>query len=189
MHRLEASLRAAVITLLLTLGFIAGWPKVSPRFLAKLPASFAATLSRIPEIQTRLVAPFAPIAYAFGIYTENWALFATTGGTRNRIHVEGRRRGSSDFTLLYRVHDRDHRYLADVLEYRRVRNIWNPHRSGLSSGYEPFAHWLLQRTLRDHPEFDAARIRMQEGNIVARGGGFEPTGRFQFEVQEERSAP
>lgn len=189
MHRLEATLRTAVITLLLTLGFIAGWPRVSPRLLAKLPGSLAERLSRIPELQGRLLAPFAPIASAFGIYGENWALFATTGGTRNRIHVEARRQGSRDFTLLYRVHDADHRYLAQMLEYRRVRNIWNPHRSGLSQGYEPFAHWLIQRTLRDHPEFDAVRIRMQEGKILPYGRGFEPNGRFQFEVQEERSAP
>lgn len=187
--KLEAKLRASVITLLLVLGFIAGWPKVSPRLLERLSPSLAESLARVPELQARLLAPIAPVAHAFGIYSENWALFATTGGTRNRIHVEGRPRGSSEFVLLYRVHDPEHRYLAELLEYRRVRNLWNPHRSGLSTGYEPFARWLVERTLREHPEFDAVRIRMQEGKILPRGAGFEPTVRFQFEVQAERPAP
>ncbi|MFZ5890170.1 MAG: hypothetical protein ACOY0T_03800 [Myxococcota bacterium] len=187
MAKLEEYLRASTITALLLLGFIAGWPKVSPRFLAKLPDSFAESLRRIPEVQQRLLAPFTPIANAFGIYSENWALFATTGGTRNRMCIEGRQRGASEFTLLYRVHDPEHRYLASALEYRRLRNIWNPHRSGMANGYDAFARWLVRRVLIDHAELEAARIRMAEGDILPAGGGFRENGRFSNEVTLERT--
>lgn len=186
MSRVERQLRALVITLLLLLGFVAGWPKVSPRFLAKLPTAAREALSHLPDLQARLLAPFTPIANAFGIYSENWALFATTGGTRNRMRIEGRRQGSTEFELLYRVFDADHRYLASTLEYRRVRNIWNPHRSGVAHGYEAFAHWLLTRVLHDHPEFDAARLRMEEGDILPEGRGFRENGRIAFEIVERR---
>lgn len=187
MTRIERQLRALIITLLLALGFIAGWPKISPQLLAKLPAAAASRLSQLPKLQQRLLAPFAPLANAFGIYSQNWALFATTGGTRNRMRIEARRRGQPDFELLYRVFDDDHRYLAPLLEYRRVRNIWNPHRSGLANGYEPFAAWLLARVLREHPEFDAARLRMDEGTILPRARGFAENGRSAFEITRQRS--
>lgn len=187
MSRIERQLRAFVITLLLTLGFIAGWPKISPHWLAKLPTTLANALSDLPAIQEPLLAPFAPIANAFGIYSENWALFATTGGTRNRMRIEARRSAATDFELLYRVFDDEHRYLASTLEYRRVRNIWNPHRSGLAHGYEPFARWLLARVLREHAEFEAARIRMDEGDILPQGHGFRENGRTSFEIVVRRA--
>ena len=177
MRELEARLRAATISLLLTLGFIAGWPRVSPRVLEKLPAALAKPLEQLPALQQRLLAPFAPMAYAFGIYGQNWALFSTTGGTRNRLCIEGRRADASDFRLLYRIHDPEHRYLAATLEYRRFRNIWNPHRGYLSSGYDSFAQWVLRRTLADHPELEEARVYMEEGEILARGRGFQANGK------------
>jgi len=187
MQKLEARLRAATLSLLLTLGFIAGWPRVSPRILEKLPADLSKALEQLPELQQRLLAPFAPMANALGIYGENWALFSTTGGTRNRICIEGRSEGSSEFRLLYRIHDPEHRYLAATLEYRRFRNIWNPHRSYLSSGYYPFAQWVVRRALADHPELEEARVYMEEGEILAKGRGFQVNGRRLYLVTSRRT--
>ncbi|MGC4091548.1 MAG: hypothetical protein QM756_27440 [Polyangiaceae bacterium] len=187
MSLLEQRLRAGIISALLALGFVAGWPKVSPGILSRLPPSIAQPLERLPELKFAILAPFRPLSDAIGIYDEEWALFATTGGLRNRICIDGRKRGAREFQLLYRAHDPEHRYLAALLEYRRMRNVWNPHRSGVSNAYDAFSQWLLRRTLSDHPELDAARVYMQEGEILPHGKGFRENGQARFAATLQRS--
>lgn len=186
MNSVWRSLRAAWITLLLLLGFIAGWPAVSPKIVARLPAGLAQLARRIPLVQERLLAPFAPLADAFGIYTENWTLFSTTGGVRHRMWVEARARGGHDWVLLHRAQDDEHAYLRRTIEYRRLRPIWNPHRYGLADGYPAFTRWLARRIFLDFPEYDRVRVRQEEIEILPRAEGFRSTGKFEYQYEYSR---
>lgn len=177
MNRVWRSLRAAIITLLLALGFVAGWPKIAPRVVAQLPPSIARLTQRIPAVQGAVLRPFTPLANAFGITTQNWTLFSTTGGIRHRMYVEGRTRDGA-WELLHRAQDDEHAYQREAIEYRRLRPIWNPHRYGLSEGYVPFTRWLARRALLDFPRLERVRIRQEEIEILPRGAGFCSTGHF-----------
>jgi len=180
------SLRAALITLLLLLGFIAGWPKVSPKLLGRLPPGLARLAQTLPDIQGSLLQPFAPLADAFGINSENWALFATTGGIRHRMWVEARGHHDHTWTLLHRAQDDEHAYLKETLEYRRLRMIWNPHRYGMATGYPAFTRWLARRVFEDFPAFDRVRVRQEQIEIQARGAGFRSTGAFVYKQEYSR---
>jgi len=180
------SLRAALITLLLALGFIAGWPKVSPKLSAKLPPGLAQAARNLPDTQRRLLEPFAPVADVFGIESESWAVFATTGGIRHRLWVEARARRGHAWTLLHRAQDDEHAYLRDTLEYRRLRVLWNPHRYGLAAGYPAFTRWLARRVFLDFPGYDRVRVRQEQVEILPRGAGFRSTGAFAYELEYSR---
>jgi hypothetical protein len=177
MNRVRRSLRAAIITLLLALGFVAGWPKIAPRIVAQLPPSVARLARQVPVVQAAILGPFTPLANAFGITTQNWTLFSTTGGIRHRMYVEGRTQGGA-WQLLHRAQDDEHAYRRETIEYRRLRPIWNPHRYGLAEGYGPFTRWLARRAFLDFPRLERVRIRQEEIEILPRGGGFRSTGHF-----------
>jgi hypothetical protein len=179
--------RAAAISVLLTLGFISGWPKISPGLLAHLPDGVARTAAQIPTLQAELLQPFTPLASAFGIYSQNWGLFAATGGIRHRMWVEGQAAGTDTWVLLHRAHDDEHAYLRATLEHRRVRLIWNPHRWGTVDGYPAFGRWLARRVLLDFPRFERVRLRMERIELLDKGRGFRATGQFEHELSHSRS--
>lgn len=187
MNRAWRSLRAAVITLLLALGFVAGWPKINPRIMAGLPPTLARLAALVPVVQDASLRPFTPLASAFGITSQNWTLFSTTGGIRHRLWVEAREPGSRKWVLLHRALDDEHAYLRETIEYRRLRPIWNPHRYGLAAAYEPFTRWLARRTLLDFPKFERVRIREEQIEILPRGAGFRSTGHFVDRLEYSRA--
>jgi hypothetical protein len=187
MKRVWRSVRAAWITLLLALGFVAGWPNISPAIAARLPPGLAHLAGRLPAIQAALLGPFTPLAYAFGITTENWKLFTSTGGIRHRLWIEARGPGDEAWVLLHRAHDDEHAYLRETLEYRHLRSIWNPHGYGMAGDYGLFARWVARRAFLDFPRFDRVRIREERVEILPRGGGFRGTGRFAYKHEYSRA--
>jgi hypothetical protein len=172
--------RAILIAIVLAFGFVAAWPARIPKMVETWPPSLAALALGVGPVQHAILAPFAPVAELLDINSEDWALFGGTGGTRYRMWVEARA-GHRGYTLLYRAHDERHAYLAGALRYRRVLNIWNPHRNYISRGYPAYVHWLGARIRRDFPRFHAVRVRMEEVTIRRGGEGFEPSGRFVYE--------
>ena len=177
--------RAALITGALALGFVAGLPGRIPKMVRNWPEPWRGLVLRVPPVQGAILAPFAPIARTFEVYSEDWPLFTGTGGTRYRLWVEGQDK-KGRFALLYRAHDAKHRYLAGALEYRRVLNLWNPHHDYISDGYTDFAHWVGRHALRDFPRYERVRVRMEEVRILPRGRGYVPTGNFLYEVETAR---
>jgi hypothetical protein len=181
------TVRAFGITLVLMLGLVAGLPNRMAKIVAAWPRPLADWALALPPIQAKILAPFAPVAGALGIYSEDWPLFTGTGGTRYRMWVEARGRGGRGWTLLYRAHDPEHRYFAGALEYRRLLNIYNPHHSFISDAYPDFARALARRIFREQRRFQAVRIRMEAVDILPQGRGYSPTGRFTYEQVLERS--
>ena len=180
------TVRAFALTLVLALGFVAGWPRRLEKLVRPWPKPLAALALKLPALQTKLLAPFTPVADAFGIYSEDWPLFTGTGGTRYRVWIEAQGKTRRAWTLLYRAHDPEHRYFAGGLEYRRVLNIWNPHFAYISDGYPGFAHGLARRIFHDDPRFVRMRVRMEEVAIQPKGRGFRPSGHFVYEVELRR---
>jgi hypothetical protein len=179
--------RAFGITLVLALGFVAGLPNRIAKLVAPWPKPLAETALKLPQIQAKVLAPFAPLAGALGIYSEDWPLFAGTGGTRYRIWLEARGRGERGWTLLYRAHDPEHRYFAGALEYRRILNIYNPHHAFISDAYPDFAGALARRIFREQRRFQTVRLRMEAVDILSEGRGYAPTGRFTYEQVLDRA--
>lgn len=178
--------RAALIALVLVLGFVAGWPGRIPKMVRNWPEPWRSLALRIPPIQGAILAPFAPVASTFEVYSEDWPLFTGTGGTRYRMWVEGQDK-KGRYTLLYRADDEEHRYRAATLEYRRVLNLWNPHHDYISDGYPEFARWLARRIFADFRRYQRVRVRMEEVRILPRGRGYAPTGHFVHEVTTTRA--
>jgi hypothetical protein len=170
-------LRAVLITCALLLGFIAGWPELGPRAEGQLSPRGAALARRVPELRQRLLRPFAPLAGAFGIYTQNWTLFRGSGGTRHRMRIEARTR-AGDWRIVYRVHDDEHAELRSAIESRRVFNLWNAHRWGTSPAYPAFVRWVARRVCREHPQLEEVRASQEQIEIQEGGRGFASTGRF-----------
>jgi len=172
--------RAALITLILFLAFVAGWPRRIPKMVRNWPPVLAAPLLQVPVLQARILAPFAPVAGLLGIASEDFTLFTGTGGTRYRFWLEAQAK-TGGWQLLYRAHDPEHAYLAEPLEYRRVLNLWNPHHDWISDAYPYFARGLARRVFHERPEFRKVRLRMEEVTILGDARGFEPTGKFVYE--------
>ena len=187
MHRAWRSLRTACITLLLLLGFVAGWPKINPRIMARLPSGLARLAALVPVVQQTILRPFTPLANLFGITSQNWTLFSTTGGIRHRLWVEAREPGGHRWVLLHRAQDDEHAYLRETIEYRRLRPIWNPHRYGLAPSYDAFTRWLARRVLLDFPKFERVRIREEQVEILPGGAGFRSTGHFVYRLEYTRA--
>jgi hypothetical protein len=178
-------LRAFIITVLLALGFIAGWPNVAPRIMAQLPPRIAEFSRRVTSLQQALLRPFAPIAGALGIYSQNWPLFPGTGGIRHRLWIEAKE-PSGAWTLLFRAHDEEHTAFRSTLEYRRVFNLWKPHHWEVSGAYPFFARWVARRIFLEHPAFEQVRVRQEQVEIQSEGRGFVSTGRFDNIISLER---
>lgn len=181
------TLRAFGIALVLVLGFVAGWPNRIAKIVAPWPKPLAELALKLPVIQAKVLAPFAPLAGALGIYSEDWPLFTGTGGTRYRMWLEARGKGGRGWTLLYRAHDPEHRYLAGALEYRRLLNIYNPHHAFISDAYPDFASALARRIFREQRRYQEVRVRMEAVDILSGGRGYAPTGRYTYEVVVKRA--
>lgn len=186
MQRRWPYVRAVIITLVLVLAFVAGWPARIPKLVRAWPPSLARLALLLPSVQEKVLTPFAPAVGALGITSEDWALFTGTGGRRYRMWIDGQAANGA-YELLYRAHDPEHAYLAGALEYRRVMNVWNPHHDWISSSYPAFTRWVARQVFRDYPRLRSVRVRMEECAILPRGRGFEPSGRFAYEELVQRT--
>jgi hypothetical protein len=96
------------------------------------------------------------------------------------------RRGDEPWKILFRALDDQHTNARETLEYRRVRNLWNPNRRGAKPLYPAFAAWMARRIFLEHPELDQVRIQMERVTILEHGQGFRPTGEFDEIVVHRR---
>jgi hypothetical protein len=178
------TIRAGLITLVLVVGLIAGLPVPMSGRAAERRPQLARFAAHVAEIQGHALAPFQFVGRIFGV-GQRWKLFSGVTSARYRMWLEARRE-NGDFELLYRSHDPEHAFLQRVLEQRRVRGVWNPQRGAATGGYPGFARWISRQVLECRPEFSAVRVRMEQIEILPRGRGFEPTGRFAYEALHGR---
>ena len=168
------------------------------RLVQVWPACRAALLTAVmilgllegcPAIERRVNAPLQPIGRALKI-TQRWRLFPVANADRFRMWIEARTGADAPWQLLYRPHDDAHTWLADELEYRRMRGAWNPGTRSLRGAYPAFVTWVARTTFARDPRWNELRVRMEVLDIDPRRAG-DPTGatgRFLFEEVRARPA-
>ncbi|HEX3850362.1 MAG TPA: hypothetical protein VHW01_05310 [Polyangiaceae bacterium] len=174
-----------MIALIIVLGLINGFPTPDPARVAHAPAVVRWLVQSLPQAQSALLAPFRFVTRECQI-GQRWTLFSTTGGIRYRLEIEARNKRSKRWTLLYRAQDPEHAFMARLLDYRRVRNGWNPSRRGIKPSYEPFALWISRTILSSEPRFDRVRSRMARVRTLEHGEGVAELGDFEYEVEHGR---
>jgi hypothetical protein len=184
--RAWAVVRALLITLAIALGLIAGWPMPDAAAIARLPPALRGVATTMPKVQAALLAPFRCFSDPCQL-AQRWTLFSTTGGVRYRLWVEARSNRKQRFRLLYRAQDPEHAFMRGVLEYRRVRNAWNPSRRGIKQSYAPFTVWLSRAIFLQEPELNETRIRLERVQILEHGEGIASLGDFSDEIVHTRA--
>lgn len=176
--------RAALIALVLAVGLVDGLPIPSEARAARLPAWLGDVAAGARGAQNRALWPFLPLFGALHV-TERWVLFAGASRERFRLEVAARANENGGWKLLYRADDAQHRLLADVIEYRRVRGAFNPRTQEPPAGYEAFVSFVARRVLAERPEFGEVRVRMEHVRI-ADGGGYVGSKRYAHELVRRR---
>lgn len=177
--------RALLIALVIVLGLIAGFPTPNSERLAHAPRVIRWLIEGMPRAQNVLLAPFRFVTEDCQI-GQRWTLFSTTGGIRYRMEIAARERRGKRWKLLYRAEDPEHAFMAPLLEYRRVRNGWNPNRRGIKQSYAPFTLWVSRTILEAEPRFDRVRVRMARVQTLERGLGVAELGDFAYEIEHGR---
>jgi len=181
-----ARVRAALIALVMAVGIIDGLaiPEGSGKERLSPRVRHAAEVAS--RVRAALLWPLQGVRQAL-LYNQRWSLFGGAKEERHRLWIEGRR-GKKHWEILYRPHDAEHAWFAGGIEYRRVRAAWNVGRKGRRASYDAFVAWVAERALRERPDLSAVRVRLEEGEILPRGGGFQPSGRFVLETVHRRGA-
>jgi hypothetical protein len=172
------AVRAALVTFVLVISLVEG-----------LPAGDAG-LVRLARAQKTVLSPFRFVFDGLRI-TQRWKLFPVANPDRFRMWIEARTAANAPWQLLYRPHDDAHTWLADELEYRRMRGAWNPGTRNVRGAYPSFVTWVANTTFARAPAWQAVRVRMEVLDIDPRRAG-DPTGatgRFGFEEIRTRPAP
>lgn len=177
--------RAALIALALALGLADGLPIPSASRAAALSPRLVPLAERATAWQGALLAPYYALSTRL-MLGERWVLFAGARRERFRLEVAARSGRHHPFELLYRADDPRHRFLAGVIEYRRVRGAWNPRRSGPPAGYEAFASFVARRVFESRRAFHEVRVRMERIVIREGGRGYASTGEYEHELVRSR---
>ena len=180
-----ARLRAALITLAMAVGVLSGLPVPGEKDMARLPAPLRPIAAQFGPVQSFCMRPFNFIGEWLFI-GQRFNLFAGAKTDRYWLMIEGRSRPDGKWKLLYRPHDPRHALFANELEYRRVRGAWNARGSSPTSGYDAFTSFVARRIFAEKRDLSEVRVRLEAIRIRPRGGGFDPTGQFSFELVRKR---
>lgn len=187
----RATLRAAILLLALVANGVEGCPvpRVAPHQLERplgqrelvrwasmlgtdegaLRTKVLAASAEASAIHDVLRAPSAPF-FAHAHTTQRWSLFPVADPDPWWMHVEGRVDG--EWVLLYRPNDAEHALpdpLVELLEYRRVRAIWNPGTGGPRADYPRFVDWLAREIRARRDDVDAVRVRFLRYHVSLPG--------------------
>lgn len=174
-----AAIRAGLIALAIVVGLLDGLPipvaHERPKMEQRLTPEMVDAVDAIDRVRKQLLVPFRPIGEHLRVH-QRWKLFAGASRKRWRMWIEARTGPTAAWEVVYRVLDDEHAFMADPLEYRRVRGAWNPHSTlGPRGGYRPFATWMGQRVLDAFPAYTEVRFQ-QERIYIGPRGGYRSTG-------------
>lgn len=184
MRRTWPHVRAGLVALAILVGLIDGCPIPATKSVAE---EWQDEVKAWRRARTTVMRPFKPLGELLRL-RQTWKLFPTAKLQQHRMWVEARKTGTKDgWELLYRPHDPEHDFLADRIEYRRLRGVWNPGTRGTGSGYGPFVEWLAGQVFEARADVDRVRVRMEKVVIDPAEGGFVPSGRFELEKTQGRA--
>jgi hypothetical protein len=140
-----------------------------------------AVTGALRSTQRALLVPFRPAIRILGLDPE-WALFAFPQTHPYQVEVAGRSSAGGPWTVLYLPHRAG--FLADQLEYRRVRGVLLPRR-GRPPSWDGVVDWIAEETFRRRPEIVEVRVRAIRTRTALPGE--ELTERPSYRFTESRS--
>ena len=168
-------IRAVLILLVILLGLLDGLPIPAPHerkaARKRMGDGWIDTVETIDHVRDTVLKPFRPVYDLAGL-RQRWKLFSGASRNRFRMWIEARRDLTRDeWVLLYRPLDSEHDFLADQIEYRRVRGAWNPSTAyGPRGGYASFVTWIAGRVFAADRTFVEVRVRQEKVRIGPHGG-------------------
>jgi hypothetical protein len=174
-------IRAGVLALVIFFGLVEGCPLPPP---GKTLAWQTGYVEPIRSVQRVVLAPIAWIGPKLRI-SQRWAVYQAPSRDRFRLWIEGQdARGR--WQLLFRAGDDAYQHDGELIDYSRPRGVWDP--TSVPPGqYTPFARWMTWRILEQHPDWVAARIRLEKVRIT--DNSVEPTGQFVHVHMRTRGGP
>jgi hypothetical protein len=133
---------------------------------------FALDFSRRERaFRSAMLRPVAPLIQGAAV-RQQWHLFLTVKEQAFRLRVDARslEAPADAWRTVYCANQTDALGLAEVLDYRRLRGIYNPTRFGTTAQYAGFVDWLMRRVWTEQPELGALRVgleRMRIGSAAA----------------------
>lgn len=113
-------------------------------------------------LRSWLLAPVAPLIHATAV-RQQWHLFLTAKDRVYRLRVDAKLSHAPDrWCTMYSTNQTDLLGLAEVLDYRRLRAIYNPARTGVPAQYPALVEWLMRRVWSEHPDLQALRVGLEE---------------------------
>lgn len=181
MTRAWPQVRAILVALVIAVGLLDGCPVPAAKRVPEgaRPALVAAKTTRRIALK-----PFRPLGELLRL-RQIYKLFPTADESQYRMWVEARGPVKREWEVLYRSHDPDHDFLADAVEYRKLRGAWNPGRD-TRTGYGPFVEWISKQIFDATDDYDRVRVRMERIRLRPRDGTFDALGEFDHEKQQRR---
>lgn len=120
----------------------------------------------------RVLQPWEPFRWVTGT-GQNWSLFAIPESAVGRLVVEGVDTAGNR-TTFYRAPGGESDHLEAMLEYRRVRGVYDGacDRPKPRKVYAQFGKWLSAHLMAEHPELQLVEVRLDLHRI--RTPGEEP---------------
>ena len=120
-------------------------------------------------IRNRVIRPWLYFSRSFGL-AQRWALFTFTDPNPGRLVITARKTDGKWYTL-YRAPETDTTEWATMLQYRRVRGLWDDGGDRPYPGklYDRWVTWLGARIFENHSEIDAIRVRFDRLTIQPPG--------------------
>jgi hypothetical protein len=174
-------LRAGLIALAIAFGLIDGLPLPAPE---DTPAWEAGFVEPVRHVQHTLMWPVRWVGPLLRI-GQRWALYQAPGKSPWRMWIEGRA-WSGRWVIVYRAGDPDHTEDSDILDYGRIRGVWEV-TSEAPAQFGAFADWITARVLDRHPEFSGVRVRMEKVRLTS--DGVEMLGQFAHIHIRDRGGP
>jgi hypothetical protein len=174
-------IRAGLIALAIVFGLIDGLPLPPPKYT---PAWEAGFVDALRSMQRTLMWPVKRLTPLLRI-GQRWALYQAPGTAPWRMWIEGRA-VTGRWVILYRAGDPEHVEEADILDYGRIRGVWDV-TGEVPSQFGAFADWITARLLDRHPELTGVRVRMEKVEITS--DGVKPLGKFAYIHIRNRGGP
>lgn len=134
-----------------------GWPHTPEQLSQELLEVSA----RSRRVRVALHRPFQPLLRLTGT-GQAWALFAYPDPYAGRLVIGERRQGETAFTEVYRAPGQGEPDLVDLVEYRRIRGIYDDKGDRAKPGYawRRLARYLAARRMAEDPTVLEVELRL-----------------------------
>lgn len=126
-------------------------------------AGFAQGLNRVRDV---VMSPLTPFMDFTGTQ-QGWRLFSLPNERPHVLRVIGEREGKR--RVLYETWSDSKTLLAETLEFRRIRALYNPSSQGPPNTYDAFARRLSERVFDLEPELDSVTILLEQRRTTLPG--------------------